>query len=145
VTDAELLARAAAWPEETTADPDADWLMELVQREGLDLATAVLYDRLWRRPANADFLRAAEQPVAIRDALIGVVPGAFHREHRNTGADGARAFAIARELRCDAELIPTASFGGVEQNAGVILEWLHEHRGRRVALISLSKGSAEVQ
>jgi hypothetical protein len=142
--DVQLLARAADWQSEV-GTPAAFWLPDLVRREGLDFATAVLYDRVKKQPANARFLELATGSVPIRDLLIGVVPGAFHTEHRKTGADGARVFTIAHELRCEAELIPTAGFGGLEENARIILKWLQGHRGQRIALISLSKGGAEVQ
>jgi hypothetical protein len=140
--DARLLARAAAWtgPE---SDPG-----ELARTEGLHFATALLHDRILRTPPNGEFFlsaQKAQRPAKICADLIGVVPGAFHREHRNTGADGARALAIAAELGCQAEVIPTASFGTLDENARVILDWITARRGKRIALISLSKGGADVK
>jgi hypothetical protein len=140
--DKDLLARVAAW-----AGPEEE-LAEVVRGEGLDFATALLYDRVLRRPVNAGFLRAAQaasEPELISADLIGIVPGAFHREHRNTGADGVRILAIARELGCKAEVIPLASLGTLDENAGAILDWLIRHRDQRIALVSLSKGGADVK
>lgn len=140
--DARLFARAAAW---TGMESD---LAELARSEGLDFATALLYDRLLRVPENAEFLRSAHEaqhPEKNDRDLIGIVPGAFHREHRHTSADGASVLAIARELGCAAEVIPTASLGTLDENAGAILDWLAAHRGRRVVLVSLSKGGADVK
>ena len=114
----------------------------------LDDATAQLYERIVSIPENAAFLKAArdyEQCAGLHADIIGVVPGAFYREHRNTGADGARIFRIAQGLNCDAELIPIASFGTLNENARIIAGWLVAHRGKRVALISLSKGGADVK
>lgn len=139
--DARLLARAAAW-----TGPEDD-LVEVARSEGLDFATALLHDRILRVPANAAFLdsaREARRPATFCADLIGVVPGAFHREHWNTGAAGARVLAIARALGCAAEVIPTASFGTLDENARVILDWLAAHHGKSIALISLSKGGTEV-
>ncbi len=133
-----LLAHAASF----------DGPLPSLQSVGPDLATAILYDRVSRAPANAAFLRSvsAVGDTATLDAdLIGVVPGAFHREHRHTGADGARILALARQMGCEAQVIPTASFGGLEQGARIITEWLLAHRHRRVVLLSLSKGGAEVK
>ena len=65
----------------------------------------------------------------IRSDLIGVVPGAFYRTHRNTGADGVRVLAIAHKLGCEAELIPVRSFGRLEENADIILDWIDLIRG----------------
>ena len=114
----------------------------------LDAETAQLYERIVSLPENAAFLSAArefEQCASIHADIIGVVPGAFHREHRDSGADGARIFDIARKVGCEAELIPVASFGRLDENAAAIVDWLAAHRGKRVALISLSKGGADVK
>ena len=114
----------------------------------MDFATALLHERILRVPENAEFFSTARdvQQTAKLDAdLIGIVPGAFHREHRDTGADGARVLAIAREFGCEAMLISTASFGTLDENARVILDWLAAHRGRRIALVSLSKGGTDVK
>ncbi len=141
--DARILARAGTWD---GAARDALAFPEITREHGLDFATAVLYERLARVPANAEFLRdscAAASPSA--DTLIGVVPGAFYREHRNTGADGARVLAIAEKLGLPAEVIPTASFGTLAENAMAVHRWLDAKRGRRIALISLSKGGADLK
>jgi hypothetical protein len=144
--DARLLASVAAHPgDQELTSLDAPRLAELARHEGLDFATALLYDRLLRVPANAAFWQAAQEPARLGVDLIGVVPGAFHRQHQNTGANGERVLAIARELGCEATVIPTPSFGTLDENAEVILRWLAEHRGRRIALVSLSKGGADVK
>lgn len=114
----------------------------------LDDATVQLHERIVSIPENAAFLKAArefEQCASIHADIIGVVPGAFYREHRDSGADGARIFDIARKLGCEAKLIPVAGFGRLDQNAATIAAWLADQRGRRVALISLSKGGADVK
>lgn len=142
ITEAEvqLRKRAAAW----IGSED----FREVTAEGLDFATAVLYEGLMRKPENLRFCESVGGQTAkgeIRADLIGVVPGAFYRTHRNTGADGARVLSIARQLGCEAELIPVGSFGRLEDNAAVILKWIESHPGRQIALISLSKGSADVK
>ncbi len=121
---------------------------EITQNRGLEVATAVLYERVLGIPGNAEFLEMARQETAQADAssvLIGVVPGAFYQSHRDTSADGARVFAIAKEMGCEAKLIPVRSFGTLEENANTILDWLEAHSDRQVALASLSKGGADVK
>jgi len=152
VTDADtqLLDRATEWSgtESDFASLGERRLAEIADSEGLDFATALLYDRILRVPANRDFMEQADQQKKTdkaRPDLVGVVPGAFYREHKGTGADGARAFAIARDLGCEAELVRVGSFGGLEENASLILDWLESHPGRRITLISLSKGGSDIK
>jgi hypothetical protein len=147
VEDVRLLARAAEWAGSEAA-PEARRLEEIVRSEGLGFATALLHEQLLKREENARFLQqaqAAGSAAKIDVDLIGVVPGAFHREHRHTGADGARILRIAEELGCAAEVIPTGSFGTFEENARAIGAWLAAHRGQHFALLSLSKGSADLK
>jgi len=141
--DALLLARAAAWDGPLTSATVA----AIGRAHGLEFATALLHERLLRIPSNAEFLQEARlRRVAVpRDVLLGIVPGAFHREHRHTGADGARVRTIACELGMTAEVIPTRSFGRLTENARIVQEWLETRRERPVALVSLSKGGADVK
>lgn len=144
--DSRLLASAAACPEFVDlASLSAAGLAELSRSKGLDFATALLFDRVRRVAANAAYWAAVQNPGSVDVDLIGVVPGAFHREHTHTGADGARVLAIAQALGCEAEVIPVPSFGTLDENAEVILRWLALHRRQRVALVSLSKGGADVK
>jgi hypothetical protein len=80
-----------------------------------------------------------------RPDLIAVVPGAFHRENRDTGADGSRVLAIARELGCAAEVIPLPGFGRIDDNARLLSHWLSARPERHIALVSLSKGGTDVK
>lgn len=140
--ESDLLHRAALW---TGRDSD---IAELARTNGLEFATAVLYQRIRRAPANAAFWDGAHRDMSAAKCpvdLIGIVPGAFHREHHHTGANGARVFEIARKLQCEAELIPLPSFGTLDANARIILDWLASRQNRRVALVSLSKGGADLK
>jgi hypothetical protein len=142
--EARLLTEVASWdgPPLTAAT-----VAEIARERGLNFATALLHEHLVRLPENAGFLRAVRSGKCLppKDILLGVVPGAFHREHRHTGADGARVLAMARELGIRAEVIPTHSFGTLEENARIIHQWLETRRGQRLALVSLSKGGADVK
>lgn len=142
--DVRLLAQAATWE---SAELSSQEIGLIAKEHGLDLATAVLYQRICQRPATAAFLSRAKAWNGFPDPQIsiGVVPGAFHQEHRNTGAEGDRILAIARALGLSAEVIPTAGFGRLSENARIIHQWLNARRGSRVALISLSKGGTDVK
>ncbi len=112
----------------------------------LDSATRSLYERLLAKDGNAAFLERARAPGPFeKPDVIGVVPGAFYRQHKHTGADGARVLAIARRLGCAAELIQVPSFGTLADSAEAILRWMNARRGQRVAFITLSKGSADLK
>lgn len=145
--DAPLRKRVAAW-NEANACATLNFA-KLAESEGIDFATALLYDRLLRTESNAHFLQrakaAARHSTRLEVDVIGVVPGAFHRQHPHTGADGARILQIAREFGCAAETVPVGSLGTLAENANILRQWLKLHSGKRIALLSLSKGSADVK
>jgi hypothetical protein len=146
--DAALLAQAAAlksWPE--LNDLTDAVLARVAQERGLEFATALLHTRITRHPEHGAFLKriAAAGETAERTSLVGIVPGAFYLEHRGTGAEGARVAAMVESLGCPCERVPVQSFGSLASNAAIIADWLHRHAGKRVVLVSLSKGSADVK
>jgi hypothetical protein len=123
-------------------------LKELAQEEGIEFATAVLYDRVLRNETNRTFFKRVQtiDPLlAVQPTLIGIIPGAFYREHKHSGADGARLVAIGEAMGCPIKLVPVESVGSLARNAEVISKWLLQNKKQRVLLISLSKGSADVK
>lgn len=147
-TDGELLARAAAWP------GDTDWssltaarLRQLAAVEGIDFATAILYDRLLRSAEHGPFIRKLDRQSCTKELRVHVVivPGAFYVESPHTGADGRLVREEALRLGCTTELVPIDSFGNPHKNAAILAE--HLQRGRRddTVLVSLSKGGLEVR
>jgi hypothetical protein len=147
--DQDLLARAAAWtPCPNLSDCSCLELNQLAQEHGMDLATAILYDRLLRHPVHGAFVRQVQSGDALtpsQSVLVGIVPGAFYREHKNTGADGARLAQIVRSMDCAVECVSLRSFGSLAENAALLSGWLRQHQGRPVVLVSLSKGSADLK
>jgi hypothetical protein len=148
-----LLRRAAAWP----CYPDWAALTEEAARaaarqDGLDFATALLYDRLVRSPEHGPFIeevagpgRRNGTPIGER-ATIAVVPGAFYLEDRTSGADGRFIRESAARLGCRDECVPLESFGALATNARILLDWLlARSRPEPIVLVSLSKASAEVK
>lgn len=151
--DAALLAEAErTLPGETLAGLTVERLAALSRLRGLEFATALLQDRLSREPAHAAFrervhvlareVASLANPVAD---IIGIVPGAFHGHYRHTGADGVRLTEIVRGLAPRVEVLPTLSFGPLQENADLILEWLERRRGARIVLATLSKGGADLK
>ena len=147
--DKDLLARAAAWePCPTLNDCSPLKLTEVAHEQGLEFATAVLYDRVLRDVEHRTFFQQVQTSDAnapIQPMLVGIIPGAFYREHKNTGADGARLAAIFKSMNGRVECVPLESFGSLAANASLIADWLWQHNQQRVLLISLSKGSADLK
>jgi hypothetical protein len=138
--DAELFERVRA--SGLAADPrliDPDRVEAISAEHGIVFATAVFY--LANR-APDDLLVAATPPSTPPTLLI--VPGAFHRHHKGTGADGGRLLAAARTLGWPAETLPVGSLASVHANAAMLIDRLIRMDGRPVVLASLSKGSADV-
>lgn len=147
--DLALLDQAAKWqPCPGLLDCTPNQVAELTTSQGLDFATAILYDRILRRPEDRSFFNHVSNVTTSsgsKAVMVGIVPGAFYRQHKNTGADGARLIEIVRALGCPCELVPVESFGSLELNASLIAQWLTKQAGRPVALLSLSKGSADLK
>jgi hypothetical protein len=146
--DRDLLGRAAKHPGTPLKDLSARYLQELARSDGLDFATALLHDRLLHVPPNQEFyqrVHGSSEPLIHGPALVGIIPGAFYLQHKNTGADGERIAVIARALGCEVERLPLASFGALAENARTILDWLERHRAQPVVLVALSKGSADLK
>jgi hypothetical protein len=123
-------------------------IQALAEVKGLDFTTALLFDRVLRIQKNRSFFGKVNTNVSFNltgSLLIGIVPGAFYLDHKNTGADGAAISKILDSISCRAEVIPVESFGALSKNAAIISNWLFEHRGQKLALVSLSKGGADVK
>jgi hypothetical protein len=147
-----LLARAASHPENLSlADLTPEKVCAISAREGVDFATALLYERVRRSPQHSAFIaqidgwQPANHSIGGQDVTIGVVPAAFYRENPDSGADGGLVLEEAHRLGFRAVLIPVSSNGTLQQNAKTILDWLADHRGERIILVSLCKGGPDVK
>ena len=147
-----LLGRAADWNQHRSLELlDDKSLCQITRAEGIDFATALLFDRLQKSP-HAAFIRkinslrasTSSPPGKIR-AKVVIVPGALYRERPEMGGDGKIVREVAESLGYETDLIPTASFGSVIKNASTILAWLKEHWGEPLILVSLSKGGADLK
>ncbi len=146
--DRALLQRAADWPAYRAIDDlTRPALVDIARRHGIDFATAIVYDRLLHRGSvretMATLTATLDEPP--RDILVGVVPGAFHKEYAFTGADGERVLDAARRVGIRAERVPLPSFGSLYDNGRILRDWVHQHRDEEICLVSLSKGGTDVQ
>jgi hypothetical protein len=87
----------------------------------------------------------AAPPIERLDATVVIVPGAFYRTHRHTGADGRVIRAEAERLGAQTDIIPLPNLGSIKHNARQICDWLSQRDDERIILVSLSKGSADVR
>jgi hypothetical protein len=149
--DTLLLAMAAAWwanEQRRFADLTPEYLAEIARTRGIDFATAVFHEAALREEKNAELIAGIENVdprLMDRPDLIAVVPGAFYREHPDSGADGRRVVAIAREIGCAAAVIPIPGFGRIDDNARIIADWLNSRPERSITIVSLSKGGSDVK
>jgi hypothetical protein len=128
-----------------------DALRNLADREGVDFATAILYDRVVRSPEHRLLIETlwslpAEPDGVLLDATVAVVPGALYVEYPRSGADGRLFREEAARFGCKTELIPLPSCGPLGRCARIILDWLNSRpAGERIVLVSVSKGGADVK
>jgi len=151
-----LFARAAVFAKcPTLAFLTAENLREIAAAEGVDFATALLFDRVKRSEHHAPFIERIDgfrivnsangANEAGRSITIAIVPAAFYKEKPHSGADGrvVREAAIRMSFRC--ELIPLRSTGTLAENSTILLDWLKQHTAAKIILVSLCKGGADVK
>ncbi len=148
-----LLSKAARWPEHPAFESmTSDSLCQVTKREGVDFATALLFDRLCNSPKHTRLIQrldALREPGARTepgiDARVVVVPGALYHERPDLGGDGRLVREVAESLGFKTGLIPVASFGSVTTNARIIRAWLQQQHREPLILVSLSKGGADLK
>lgn len=147
-----LLARAAATQEFTALrELKAETLRAIAARDGIDFATALLFDRVTRSEPHASFIARVDQAHGTipadfaRSVVIAIVPAPFYREMPHSGADGRVIREVAAEAGIACELVPVRSAGTLAENAAILREWLRARAGRRIVLVSLCKGGADVK
>jgi hypothetical protein len=149
----ELLAQAEEWPEDRSwPELTRSSLSRIADAQGLDFATALLYQRLRQSGRHGPFIRRVEELLSRSpretgqlDVLLAIAPGAFYRELPGTGADGALLRRCAAACGCRTALIPAHSMGSVAENGRIICDWLAEQSHERIVLASVSKGGSDVK
>lgn len=146
--DLELMDRVAdQFPLIRWQELNAERLNEIAATVGLEVATALLWNALRQSPEQGDFISrvdAVDQPPVHQQPLMLIVPGAFHRHHKHSGADGRRLTMIADELGWPSERLDVASLGTTQTNAAVLIKRLLDCSSHRILIASLSKGACDV-
>lgn len=131
---------------------DTEMLRRLSRTRGIDFATTFLYRSIRESNEHGSFVRCIERLLPEVDgsntrfkATLVVVPGAFYREHPETGADGKQLCALAESRGCRTHVLPTKSVGTAAENGRIICEWLLNESEPNTLLCSLSKGGADVK
>lgn len=128
----------------------AEQLCKIAVEKGIDFATTLFFERVRNRHtefiALIDELRGRVGELKFdRDVTVGIVPAAFYVEKPHAGADGHVIREATDRVGIRSELIPIQSVGTLAQNSGIILQWLREHAGSRIVLVSLCKGAADLK
>jgi hypothetical protein len=152
-TEREILERGQELAQSfSLASLTPDVLSAITSREGIDVATAVLYDRVFKCPPNCDGIAKLTQlreqnskPGPPLDATFAIAPGAFHREFPHTGADGRLLRDVAEKLGYRTALIPVSSTATLTEAAQSIHAWLNQQMNEKIVLASVSKGGADVK
>ena len=145
--DGFLLRRAAGWAErETLASLTPARIAAVARHHGCDFAAALVYEcvRQAHTAAHQIALASVPKPAAAGAPSILIVPGAFHRERMNTGADGRRLQTILASLGYRSTILETQSFGALRTNARALLDFLSREQ-EEILLFALSKGASEVK
>jgi hypothetical protein len=135
------------------ADCTVDNLRELSAQQGIDFATALLYDRVCHSTRHGSFIRqlqclaTSSTPLPRLDATIVIVPGAFHEQFPQSGANGRVVREQAVRFGCCVETISLPNLGSLDDNARHIIGWLAERptTDAPIILVSLSKGGSDIK
>ena len=132
-------------------------LAALAQAQSVDAAAETFAEAVASVPRNRRFRARFEAALAGGDAaattaarsryLFVLVPGWFYRSDPHTGADLAQPRAVLEGLGFATRLAALDENGAVEANGAVLAEELARlaESGRRVVLVSTSKGGPEAQ
>ena len=145
--DRPLLAQAAC--RVPTGELSEQDLRDLMASDGIDLATALLYQHICTSVRHHDFIQRVNLPdppqPPRQTPLVVIMPGAFHVEYPHTGADGARLLALASQMGWRGDRVQAPSLGSMSENAAALVDLLSRHRGEPIILVSLSKGGLDVR
>jgi hypothetical protein len=152
-TDLALLQQVSASPLfKSLPELDDASLCRISRAEDVDFATALLYRAIRTSAEHGPFVDRMEELLhedsanhRRLDAVFVVAPGAFYREHPETGADGKTLCGMAAAMGCPTHVISTESLGSAAENGRIICDWLLGEGGRNIVLCSLSKGGADVK
>jgi hypothetical protein len=152
-SESALRQRAADWNDYPSLESLTEAALRHISRvEGIDFATAVLFDRFQKCPRHTQFIRRIDTLLEPQqngrtkiDAKIIIVPGALYVERPELGGDGKIVRQVAESFGYETDLIPISSCGSIRKNASLIRDWFIKRREERMIIVSLSKGSADLK
>jgi hypothetical protein len=154
-SETRLLARArqfGACPDLENLTPDK--LRQITESEGVDFATALLFERVKSLERTARFIQEVDKfqssntggQFHLAEApLVAIVPAAFYAEKPHSGADGRVVSQAVARMKLECELVPVRSTGTLAENSAILVDWLERHSERRIIMLSLCKGGADVK
>lgn len=130
--------------------PTGAELRALSARHGTNMASSVLHQSILRHDKHGPFIEHLEREPASAVTLnhypsLFIVPGLFYREFPEVGGHGGLLSAVASRFGINTQLVPTHSRGSIQQNIGLLHEFLSIHAMTPFWLASVSRGSAEVK
>ncbi len=116
----------------------------------MDFATALLFDRVRGSAQHGPFIQQidallAQEEVPPLKAKLVIVPGAFHEQFPNSGADGRVVREQADLLGVEVEAVPLPNFSSLGDNAAALCDWLQACQAEQVVLVTTSKGGGDVK
>jgi hypothetical protein len=152
IDEADLLFRAKFLETDLVfEDIDQNRLVELTVAHGIDMATAILFDRIRRSERHSRFISDFEAvPVDLQNlpkmsGRLVLVPAGFYRHFPNFGGGGEVILEVARKHGLSPELAPTNSTGLMRDNAELLRELFRKADDKSIILFTLSRGAAEVR
>lgn len=114
-----------------------------------DLATCMLYNH-FKQSRHKEFIQTVDGlPVEAdpnpKGIKILIVPGLFYLEYPDVGADGRLMQEIFSKNGFNAEIVAVNSRGSVSENKYMVRDALARQMSKKVWLLSISKGSADVR
>jgi hypothetical protein len=133
---------------------DRQTLLSLSREYGPDLAARCYYESL-ECSEHGEFKRTIDaydcdtclnsETVERRNIDLLIIPGMFYKEYPDVGADGQLAADIAVRFGFNVKRVEVHSRGSIRKNAAVLAQTLDKIESENIWLVSLSKGSSEVQ
>ncbi len=149
--DLSLLVRAATKAATTTVRQlGHDRLRSLAEKEGLDFATAVLYERTRREYAACaaridDLYGHKPTDVKFDNVAFVYVPNLAFFADPKSQAVGTTICQVAEQFGCRSNIVPTSATRSLQENGRLVCESIAACAEKSVILVSVSKGSADVK
>ena len=148
--EVELAQQAQVLLKEMSSLPTKSQILELTQTHSPDIATRCFFDSLRRSEKHGPIISEIEhQSVtpnkSLKDICLYIIPGMFYKEHPELGTNGELVKTVAEKFNIEVKIINTASVGTIVENSKILAQELSKKRHSKVWLLSISKGSCDVQ